>query len=132
MSNASTRARVLAGLVAAAATAWFALLAVQSHATDRAARLAARAHLSAAEARRAGALLDTAAILYPGDEVTVLRARVAFAAGHVARARRLAAEAAHAEPGNPAAWLELTNVSHGTSELAPAFRHLVSLVPPVH
>lgn len=131
MPARSTVARVLIGSVAAAAAAWFGLLAVQSHATDAATQIAHGAHLSAAEARHADSLLDTAAILYPGQEVTVLRAKVAFAAGHVARARRLAADAARAEPGNPQAWLELTDVSHGTPELAPAFRHLVTLVPPV-
>ena len=115
-----------------AAIAWFALLAVQTHATDAAAPLAGRAHLSATQARHADSLLDTAAVLYPGQEVTVLRAKVAFAAGEVTRARRLAAAATRAEPGNPQAWLELTTVSHGTPELAPAFRHLVTLVPPVH
>lgn len=127
-----TSARVLVGLVAAAAVAWFALLAVQSHATDAATALTGRAHLSAAEARHAGSLLDTAAILYPGQEVTLLRAKVAFAAGQVTRARRLAADAVRAEPGNPEAWLEVVDVSHGTRELGPAFQHLVSLVPPVH
>jgi thioredoxin-like negative regulator of GroEL len=132
VSARSTAVRVLIGLVATAATAWFALLAVQSHATDAAAHLAQRARLSAAEARHGDSLLNTAAILYPGQEVTVLRAKLAFAAGHVTQARRLAADAANAEPGNPNAWLELTDVSHGTPELGPAFRHLVSLVPPVH
>lgn len=132
MPGRSTYARVLVALAAAAAVAWFALLAVQSHATDAAAPLAGRAHLSAAEARHADSLLDTAAILYPGQEVVLLRAKVAFAAGDVMRARRLAAAATRAEPGNPEAWLERTDVSHGTPELAPAFRHLVSLVPPVH
>ena len=131
MSARSSTTRVLIGLLAAAAVAWFALLAVQSHATDAASALVSRAHLSAAQARHADSLLDTAAILYPGQEVAIERAKVAFAAGDVARARRLAGAAAHAEPGNPEAWLELTDVSHGTRELGPAFRHLVSLVPPV-
>jgi hypothetical protein len=119
-------------VAAAAAVAWFALLAVEGHATDAAAPFAGRVHLTAAEARHADSLLDTAAILYPGQEVVVLRAKVAFAASDVTRARRLAAAATRAEPGNPEAWLERTDVSHGTPELAPAFRHLVSLVPPVH
>lgn len=127
----STFARVVVGLLAAVAAAWFGLLAVQSHVTDAATPLAQRAHLTAAEARHADSLLDTAAILYPGEEVTLLRAKTAFAAGRVAVARRLARAATDSEPGNPQAWLELTDVSHGTPELAGAFRQLVSLVPPV-
>lgn len=126
-----TLSRIVLGLLAAGAIAWFGLLAIQSHATGAATALAGRAHLSAAAAAHADSLLDTAAILYPGQEVTVLRAKTAFAAGQVASARRLARAATRSEPGNPQAWLELTHVSAGTPELAPAFRHLVSLVPPV-
>jgi thioredoxin-like negative regulator of GroEL len=127
----STSIRVLLAVLAAAAVAWFVLLGVQSHATDAATSLAGRSHLSTAQARHADSLLGTAGVLYPGQEVGVLRAKVAFASGNVTRARRLAAQAAHAEPGNPEAWLELTDVSHGTPELQRAFRHLVSLAPPV-
>jgi thioredoxin-like negative regulator of GroEL len=132
VSARSTSVRALLAVLAAAAVAWFVLLGVQSHATDAATSLSGRPHLTAAQAHHADSLLDTAGVLYPGQEAVVLRAKVAFANGDVTRARRLAAQAAYAEPGNPDAWLELVDVSHGTPVLASAFRHLVSLVPAVH
>ncbi len=118
-------------IAAAAAVAWFGLLAVQSHATDAATAIVALPRVTPAQGRHAAALLSTAATLDPGQEITILRSKLAFARGDVGAARRLAAAAAHAELGNPQAWLALVDVSKGTSELAPAFRHLISLVPPV-
>lgn len=118
-------------LVALAGVAWFALGIYQAHALDGAGAIVAKRSISAAQARRAEHLLDDAQKLYPGQDPTILRSKLAFARGETTLARRLAARAAHAEPDNAQAWLQLVRVSHGTPQLAPAFRHLVKLVPAV-
>jgi hypothetical protein len=116
--------------VALAVTAWFALLAVQSHATDSATRIIDSPRLTAAQARHARTLLDTASVLNPDQSIVLLRSQLAAARGQTALARRLAGDATRSEPGNPEAWLQLTRVSTGTPA-AVALQHLARLAPNV-
>lgn len=119
-------------VVAAAAVAWFVLGVVQTHGLNAATAIAAQRAPSAAQARHANALLDTAATLNPDQQIAIVRSQLAFARGEKARARRLAAAATHAEPDNAQAWLQLVRVSAGRpSERRRAFIRLVRLVPPV-
>jgi hypothetical protein len=114
--------------VALAVTAWFALLAVQSHATDSATRIIDSPRPTAAQARHARGLLDTASVLNPDQSIVLLRSQLAAARGQTALARRLAADATRSEPDNPDAWLQLTRVS-APAPAAVALQHLARLAP---
>ena len=112
------------------AVAWFALLVVQTHATNAASAIVASGRVTPAQGDHAAALLDTAARVNPDQTVGLLRSQLAEARGETSRARRLAMEVTRAEPDNAQAWLQLTRISAGPARVV-AFRHLVRLVPPV-
>ena len=96
------------GLVAIAlvACAWFVIGIRQVHATDAATNLLDKVSTerSAAVQQRARSLLDEAAFLSPGVDVTLLRAQLAENAGDYPGAARLLAQATSAEPDNIYAW----------------------------
>ena len=58
----------------------------------------------AAVQQRAQSMLDAAAFLYPGTDVTLLRAQLAENEHDYVRAKRLLVQAAAAEPDNLAVW----------------------------
>ena len=116
--------------VAVIAAAWLGLVAVQARDTDAATRIIAGPTPTAAQARHARDLLDTAAALSPDREIDLLRSQLAFARGEKAKARRLAASVTRAEPQNANAWLRLIRVSTGP-KVPGEILHLGRLVPTV-
>jgi hypothetical protein len=94
------------GALAIVICAWFVVGARQAHEQDIATDLIAMpgAELHAAVYDRTTALLDSAAFLDPGVNVTILRAAQAQEAQRYGRAERYLAEAVRAEPDNLAAW----------------------------
>jgi hypothetical protein len=93
--------------VAVVACAWFAIGARQSHEVSAATELLNNASTErvAVVQRRAQSMLDAAAFLYPGTDVTLLRAQLAENERDYLHAKRLLGQAAAAEPDNIAVWL---------------------------
>jgi hypothetical protein len=105
--------------IAVVVCAWFVIGVRQVHAINDATNLLnnASTERSVAVQQRARSLLDEAAFLYPGVDVTLLRAQLAGNARDYGRAARLLDQATTAEPDNIHAWvayLELT-LSHPSS-----------------
>jgi hypothetical protein len=100
--------RALVVLVAIVACAWFAVGVRQAHGVSQAtAILSSSPRLSAAQAARANAALNSARFLNPDTTVDLLRAEVDDARGHPAAAARILLTIAHKEPMNVAPWVAL-------------------------
>lgn len=124
---------LLAGALIIAA--WFALGWVQARDIGRAQSLIAAPRLSAAAARDAASLLNTAGTLNPDRTVDITRAQLYEKRHDSARAVMLLEQVTRAEPLNLDAWHELTTVAsalpsspYRTRLVEHAFRRLVSLV----
>jgi predicted Zn-dependent protease len=100
-------ARVAVVAVALVAVAWFALGIHQSADLSAASAIASRPHPTAAAARHADALLDSAATLNPDRTVDITRAQLALARGDDARARAILLGVTRAEPQDLDAWIGL-------------------------
>jgi hypothetical protein len=120
------------GLVAIAVVvcAWFVIAIRQVHAIDAATKLLnnVSTERSAAVQQRSRSLLDDAAFLDPGVDVTLLRAQLAENARDYGRAARLIDQATAAEPHNLDAWiaylkLRLLHPSLGNGKLVFARLH---------
>lgn len=123
--------RALAALVAIVVAAWFALDVVQARDLNSASNEIARGStLTAQQARHVDSLLDTAGVLNPDKQVTLLRSTVDFERGDRAAAVRLALGAARAEPEYAQAWLQLVHVSTGYLA-AVALQRIAKLAPPI-
>jgi predicted Zn-dependent protease len=99
-------------VLALTACAWFALAVRAAHDSERVtAIVSAKAQLTAAEATHASSLLDAAATLNPDTAVDLLRARVALARHHDARAARMILNVTNREPLNLEAWVALAQAT---------------------
>jgi predicted Zn-dependent protease len=124
----SLPARVAVIAVALAAVAWFGLGIHQSADLSAATSIASRPHPSAAQARHANALLDSAGTLNPDRTVDITRAQLALARGDDAQARSILERVVRAEPQNLTAWIGLERASGNDShEREIAFAHAVVL-----
>ena len=111
-----TVVRIVAALCALSVAAWFAIGTRQAHGTDGATAIVTSARtISAAQARRADALLHEAELLNPDQEVSILRGAAILEAGHELAAQRIFEAVTRAEPQNLEAWLWLARAS-GTNE----------------
>jgi hypothetical protein len=117
-------------VIAVVVCAWFVIGVRQVHAIDAATTLLQNVSTerSVAVQQRSRSLLDEAAFLHPGIDVTLLRAQLAENARDWARASRLIDQATAAEPDNLDAWLadlslRLIHPSLGTGKLLFARLH---------
>jgi predicted Zn-dependent protease len=111
--------RLILACLALLTCAWFVLGARQAHDIAAAAN-AVTVHRSSAGLAHVRSLLDSAAFLYPGQEVQILRGRLAIVQGHSARAQRILATVVRAEPKNLEGWIWLTGAALGNPPLAHA------------
>lgn len=110
--------------VAVVVCAWFVIGIRQVHAIDAATNLLNNVSTDnvGAVQQRALSMLDTGAFLYPGTDVTLLRAQAAENQRDFVHAKRLLDQAATAEPDNLAVWsaylrLRLVDPSVGSRNL---------------
>jgi hypothetical protein len=95
-------------------SAWFAVSARQAHETDRVRAALQQGRPALRQQGTAlGEALTTAAFLYPGQDVNILRARLLFAEGRALPAARILHAVTRREPQNLAAWIQLAGVSLG-------------------
>lgn len=125
-------ARVAIVGLAVVVCAWFAVGIRQAHDIDRATSIVAAANVpTPAQAQRAQSLLDSAAWLYPGTEVDVLKGRLAIERGRRAQAVAIERRVTAREPLNVDGWVWLaqsyTNPTLGTRALS----HVAQLAPKV-
>jgi predicted Zn-dependent protease len=122
-------------LLALLVSAWFGLGWYQASRAGRADALIARgSSLSAGQAHRAAALLDSAGTLNPDRAVTISRARLAADEGHFRLAVRLLRSVTQEEPENLTAWVQLVFVAAkaGDHKLAAlGGREVSTLIPKV-
>jgi hypothetical protein len=132
MCAMKTAARVGILGLAIVVCAWFAVGIRQAHDIDQATSIVTGAHVpTPAQARRAQSLLDSAAWLYPGTEVDVLKGRLAIEQGKRAQAVGIERRVTEREPLNLDGWVWLaqsyTNPTLGTRALS----HVSELAPKV-
>lgn len=127
--------RILLTLVALLASAWFGLGWVQARDTSRAQALLASvstpSHHQATEIR---SLLHSAGQLNPDRTVSLLRASLAEAQGHLPTALRLIKQVTRAEPNNVFAWDQLGFAAGAAKQVGLAKRagaQVGRLAPPV-
>jgi predicted Zn-dependent protease len=133
MATTVSRAGLL--VLALLAAAWFALAVRQAQDTNRATvLLGAPAPLSAQQAQRTSALLDSAATLNPDLSVELLRAQLAFDQHHSAAGERILESVTRREPLNLLAWTQLVFAAARSGDrrtLVVAARHVSALYPKV-
>jgi predicted Zn-dependent protease len=121
---------VIAGL-AVFVCACFAVGIRQAHDVDRATSIMTGANLpTPAQAQRAQSLLNSAAWLYPGTEVDVLKGRLAIEQGKYAQAERIERRVTESEPLNVQGWAWLAHASNPTLATR-ALSHVAQLAPSV-
>jgi hypothetical protein len=131
MTRSAVIVRVLAAAGSLVVTAWFILGAVQARDVDRADTLITGGGTpTAAQARAARSLLDTASTLNPDTQIDQLRSQLAWERGNRAEAFRLATAVTRQEPQNAQAWVQLIAVTKGP-EVLGEIRHLGALAPNV-
>jgi predicted Zn-dependent protease len=118
--------------LAVLAGAWFVVGLRQAHETDQLSALLSHGISTPAQDARAKSLANAAAFLYPGQDIPILRARVAFAAGHTPQAERILRAVTRREPQNLSAWAllaayDLNNAHH--AGVAAAEAHFAQLDP---
>ena len=124
--------RVLLALVSVAAGAWFVLGARQAREISRVTSIVQSSSVSAAQARRANQLLDSAATLNPDREVQLLRAAINIDRNRARRAQAILQQVTRAEPQNIVAWDLLLQAAANDIQLqAKAFKRIAELEPPV-
>jgi hypothetical protein len=126
---------LLPALAAAGAlivAAWFYVGTRQTADQTAAGKIANAAgnHLSAADARRARSLLDSAAFLNPDRQIDLVRSRVALKRGHPQQAYRLASSVTRAEPLNALAWEYAFQSAPTAAQRTIALHKVASLLPP--
>jgi predicted Zn-dependent protease len=124
------RASIVA--LAVVACAWFALAVRAAHDRDRAtAILSGQTPLTAAQAARAGSLLDAAAMLNPDTALDLERAEVALARNDEASAVRTILNVTNREPLNLEAWVALAQATlHRNSRLVLLAVHNIGRLDP--
>jgi protein-tyrosine-phosphatase len=122
---------VFATVAALVVAAWFGLGMHQAVDQDHAESLiAAHPHLTAAQARQASALLDSAGTLNPDRQIDLDRSSVALGRGQTLNARRRARSVTDAEPENLDAWVALARSSSGDPQLfRDALKRVAALEP---
>jgi predicted Zn-dependent protease len=124
--------RVVLVLLSVVACAWYVLGIRQAHDTAAATALLTRGTpLTAAEAAHADALLRAARELNPDQQVTILRAQLAYDQGDRRRAERLLARVVREEPQNALAWLWVARAAPDASTFKRALARIGYLVPQV-
>ena len=124
----SLAVRIAVAAIALVAVAWFALGIHQNADLSAATAIASRPHPTAAAARHANALLDSASSLNPDQTIGITRAQLALAQGDEPRARSILERVVHAEPQNLTAWIGLERASgNDTHAREIAFAHAVVL-----
>jgi hypothetical protein len=86
-------------------------------------------HLSAADARRARSLLDSAAFLNPDKTVDLDRSRLALHRGDRRLAYRIATSVTRAEPMNATAWGYVYQAAPNRAARQAAIAHVIHLYP---
>jgi predicted Zn-dependent protease len=126
-------ARVAVGALAAVAAAWFAIGVRQDRDTTRAtAIVAAATPPTAAQARQASDLLQTAAFLNPDRDLDIVRARLELVRGNQREARAILKRVVSEESLNLEAWIWLARASVGDlRDFYTAAYRIQQLVPPV-
>jgi hypothetical protein len=116
--------------VAVLACAWFVVGLRQAHEIDAATNLLNNGgtERSAAVQQHARSLLDSAAFINPGVDVTLLRAQLAENEGAWANAARVLYQAASAEPDNLSVWIAYLRLWL----MHPAFGHRKLLYSRLH
>jgi hypothetical protein len=121
---------VLAAIGALAVAAWFYVGTRQTSDLAAAGKIVnAGDHLSAADARRARSLLDSAAFLNPDRTVVLDRSRIALKTGHRRRAYRLATSVTRSEPMSTLAWEYVFQAAPSHAVQAAVLRRVSRLVP---
>ena len=124
--------RLLVSALAVVLIAWFVLGARQAHDLNQATAIAQASTVSAAQARQADQLLDSAATLNPDREVDLTRAAIALDRNDIRRARLITERVTRAEPENIVAWDLLAQASQKDRPLlARAYLQLTRLQPPL-
>lgn len=126
--------RFVIAAVAIVVCAWFVIGVRQAHDISAATKLIndASSERGAAVHPEARSMLDTAAFLYPGTDVTLLRAQLAETERDYAHAKRLLDQAAAAEPDNIAVWyayLQLGLMDHSVVSRQLVFGRMHDLDP---
>ena len=123
--------RAAAALAAIVVAAWFGLGVRQAASTEHAQRLLdTHLTLTAAQAARAGTLLDRAGTLNPDGRVEVLRAQLAAETGRQDRARAILGRLVRDHPDDAEAWLRLSLLTSGRAH-EQARAQVLRLSPPV-
>lgn len=111
-------ARIVIGLVAIVACAWFVVGIRQAHDTASATSLISSGRLTSdVQYKRALALLRGARALNPDQEVNILRGEATFEHGDPQAAQRILRAVTRSEPRNIEAWLALAKASNGNRQL---------------
>jgi hypothetical protein len=122
---------VLAAIGALVVAAWFYVGTRQTSDLAAAGKIVNSGdHLSAADARRAGSLLHSAAFLNPNRTVALDRSRIALKTGHEHLAYRLATSVARAEPMNVLAWEYVFQSASNQHARNVALHRIQPLLPP--
>jgi predicted Zn-dependent protease len=126
-------ARLLTVCAAVIVCAWFALGIRQAHDISRATTvvggLNGQTRLTAAQAREANSLLNSAATLNPDRTVEVLQARVALLRGDRAQAKRILLGVLASEPDNLDAWYGLATSASDSATINHALARIAQLEP---
>ncbi len=124
-------ARLLIGIVAVVACAWFVLGIRQAHDTAAASTAINNAggRLPTAQAAAVASELDSAKTLNPDRQVDILRAALALTQGDRARSTQILKGVVAAEPDNITAWAALASSDHAPSALKLALANLARLDP---
>jgi hypothetical protein len=132
---ADRRALIVRTAVIAAALvvcAWFVLGIRQAHDLARATSIVSGpGSIGPRQARRASALLRSAAVLNPDAQVDLLKGQLAFREGHRANAGRLFADVAKREPMNLTAWFWLAQAPENHQAWLFALARVAQLEPKV-
>jgi hypothetical protein len=125
--------RFALAVIATAAAAWFVIGARQAHEIDTVSVLLNhQAGNNPATSRRAASLLNSADFLYPGVDVTLLRARLDMERHDYPKAKPLVDRSLASEPGNLNAWisaLDLAIVQPSAENTKRIVAHLQALDP---
>lgn len=104
--------RVLVAVLAIVVVAWFALAAREARDVAQATGIVTQsAPISRAAAHHVSSLLDSAGVLNPDRQVSLLRAALATSRNDNRRARQILEGVTSAEPDNVDAWYLLAQVS---------------------
>jgi hypothetical protein len=104
--------RVLVAVLVIVVVAWFALAAREARDIAQATDIVTQsAPISGAAAHHVSSLLDSAGMLNPDRQVSLLRAALATSRNENRRARQILAVVTSAEPDNVDAWYLLAQVS---------------------